>query len=266
MTGLDAERDHICEIGMVWGADRAVHGTWSSLVNPGVPMPPSAQAVHGLSDAALAEAPPLRDVLDTVLDRMAGALVIAHHAPMDVGFLTTAARRCGRVLPAMRVVDTLVLARRVLALRRHRLIDVAQLLGLPVPPAHRALDDARATFDAFGCFVDLLDPDGQLTVRGLERQLDQLRRQAPERGAHKRALEASVAQRRPIQLTYVSRDDDGRPVRTERTLSVWKVRATKLEGFCHLREEPRIFRLDRVLAVRDATATYRPPEGPGRLA
>lgn len=266
MTGLDPERDRICEIGLVWGRDGAVEGAWETLVDPGVAMPREAQAVHGLRSADLKGAPRLDEVLGGVLERLDHAVVVAHHAPVDLAFLAHGASRCGRSLPPVRVQDTLVLARRVLALKRHRLLDVAQLMGVPTPPAHRALDDARATFDAFARFVELLDPERALTVDGMEGQVESLRRASPVRSDQRARLEGSATARRPVHLTYVSRDDDGRPVRTERVVSVWRVRGTKLEAFCHLRGEARVFRLDRVLAVADAVGAYTAPSGPARLA
>jgi DNA polymerase III epsilon subunit family exonuclease len=265
MTGLDDEHDRICEIGLVWGRDGAAGGEWSTLVDPGVPMPADARAVHGLDAAALRGAPRFADVVDAVLPRLEGALVLAHNAAVDVAFLARASARAGRTLPAMHVVDTLTMARRTLALRRHRLMDVGAVLGLAPSRTHRALDDARTTFGVFSRLLDLLDGGRALTVNGLEHRLHDLGRTSEVRHAARKAIASALAARRTVRLTYVSRDDQGHAVLTAREVDVWRVKGSKFEGWCRLRGEARVFRLDRLLDVEATEVGYAIPAHVSRL-
>src|SRR5215217_7097246 len=82
-TGLLAETDRIVEIGAVrFDAAGRELGRFERLVNPGRAMSPAAQAVHGLSDADLADAPPAREVLPEFLSFLGdpcGTLLLAHN-------------------------------------------------------------------------------------------------------------------------------------------------------------------------------------------
>lgn len=93
-TGLNPRTDRILEIGIVTadGSGRPT-GEWSSLVNPGRPV--AATVVHGLTDADVADAPPIAEVLPRVTALLAWKVVVAHNAAFDVGFLNAAYRHAG---------------------------------------------------------------------------------------------------------------------------------------------------------------------------
>ena len=95
-------------------------------------------------------------------------VLVAHNAPFDVGFLKHAAAQQERPWPRFDVVDTAVLARRVVhrgEVRNHKLSSLAQLFDAEVTPNHRALSDARATVDVLHGLIGRL---GNLGVQTLE--------------------------------------------------------------------------------------------------
>ena len=146
-TGLMAETDRIVEIGAVrFLADGREIGRFQRLVNPQRPMSPAAYAIHGLSDADLADAAPAHEILPEFLvflgDPGATSL-IAHNAAFDAGFLGRELGRAGLPAPTHSLFDTLALARRRLPdLASHRLDYLARALGLDSSDAHRALADS----------------------------------------------------------------------------------------------------------------------------
>src|SRR4051812_28905729 len=147
-TGLLAETDRIVEIGAVrFDAGGRELERFERLVNPGRAMSPAAQAVHGLSDADLADSPPASVVLPEFLSFLgapSGSILLAHNAAFDAGFLGRELSRLGRPAPGHSVVDTLSLARREIPeARDHRLDTLARLLGLDPDGPHRALADSR---------------------------------------------------------------------------------------------------------------------------
>ena len=157
-TGLDPARDEIVSIGYVplrAGRIRLAEAR-RMLVQIEDSVAQSA-TIHGILDAHLAEGRALEDVLADLLEALAGRVLLAHHAPLDVGFLTAACRRCcGAPLSAPRVVDTLALAERCTRQRRKdvpegtlRLDALRRHYGLPRYPAHDALTDALATAELF---------------------------------------------------------------------------------------------------------------------
>jgi DNA polymerase-3 subunit epsilon len=147
-TGTAAGADAITEIGIIrvaaepGGVSPAV-AEWSTLVNPGVPIPPAIQALTGITNAMVRDAPSFAAIADEVTARTAGAIFVAHNARFDYGFLKHAFARLNRAFTA-RVLCTVKLSRRLCPdAPRHSLDSVIERHALPVEDRHRALGDAR---------------------------------------------------------------------------------------------------------------------------
>jgi DNA polymerase-3 subunit epsilon len=116
----------------------------------------------------VAPAPRIGSVLPTFAEFCRDAVLVAHNAPFDVGFLRAAFAAHGRPWPAYPVVDTARLARRALARDEAsscRLSVLAALFKSGTTPNHRALQDARATVDVLH---GLLERVGSLGVQSLD--------------------------------------------------------------------------------------------------
>lgn len=114
-TGVDARNgDRIIEIGCVELVNHCTTGrTFHTYLNPGRAVSEGAFAVHGLSDAFLADKPRFAEIADAFCDFIASARLVIHNAPFDVGFLDMELALVGRPkLEPQTVVDTLVMARR----------------------------------------------------------------------------------------------------------------------------------------------------------
>jgi len=113
-TGLSpANGDRVVEFGGLELIDRVETGrTFHAYFNPERPMDPAAQAVHGLSDAFLADKPLFSDRVEELLDFIEDSPLVAHNAMFDFGFLNHELSACGRLkLSPTRIVDTLAIAR-----------------------------------------------------------------------------------------------------------------------------------------------------------
>ena len=113
-TGLDPRTgDRMVEIGCIEMVHRVVTGqTFHAYFNPGRPMPPEAEAVHGLSDAFLADKPRFADKAQDLLDFLGDAPLVAHNAGFDFAFLNAELAICGRdAISDSRKIDTVALAR-----------------------------------------------------------------------------------------------------------------------------------------------------------
>lgn len=146
-TGLVSETDRIVEIGAVrFDANGQELDRFETLVYPERRMAPAAQAIHGISDAMLADQPPASAVLPEFLSFLGPSdttVMLAHNAGFDAGFLGCELRRAGLPAPGHAVADTLALARRRLPeLRDHRLDTLARLFRLDPDGPHRALADS----------------------------------------------------------------------------------------------------------------------------
>src|SRR5690606_10725526 len=114
-TGLSATSDRVIEIGCVELENRFLTGrSFHVYINPdGVPIHPDAQAVHGITLQQLADKPVFAGIVDEFLQFTEGAMLVAHNAGFDMGFINAELARVGH--PAInpgRVIDSLALARR----------------------------------------------------------------------------------------------------------------------------------------------------------
>lgn len=174
-TGTAAASDAITEIGAVKVRGGEILGEFQTLVNPGGPVPPQITVLTGITTAMVVDAPRIESVLPAFLEFARGAVLVAHNARFDVGFLKAAARATGTPWPGFEVVDTVALARRVVPkdeVRNHRLGTLATLFGATTVPDHRALSDARATVDVLHALLGRLAPWGITHLEDLASAVD----------------------------------------------------------------------------------------------
>ena len=143
-TGLDPKRDRIVEIGAVKFDRTGLIARFSTLINPGIPMPAEAGRVNGITDNMLAGKPSLDEVFPDFLLFIKGAALAAHNAPFDCGFIN---ELCALPNP---IADTLAFSReRFPNLSSHSLQNLATGFGIDVQNAHRAEDDALLCMEIF---------------------------------------------------------------------------------------------------------------------
>jgi DNA polymerase III subunit epsilon len=114
-TGLSpASGDRVIEIGAVELFNHVPTGrTFQCYINPERPVPAGALAVHGITDAFLADKPRFGEIVDGFLGFIGEAPLVIHNADFDVGFLNAELERIGRPrLERARAIDTLVIARK----------------------------------------------------------------------------------------------------------------------------------------------------------
>jgi DNA polymerase-3 subunit epsilon len=160
-TGVGASA-RIVEIGAVRLEGGEQVGTLSRLVDPGIPMPPRISQLTGIRDRDLAGAGPLRPALAELLALARDSVFVAHNASFDVGMLDRALMRLDGTRIGMRVLDTVALARRLLAgrLARFDLASVSERFDVTVRPCHRALPDAQATAEVLLALIGLAQERG----------------------------------------------------------------------------------------------------------
>ena len=94
-TGTRPAADRVTEIGVLEVERFEVVSQWSTLVNPGVPVPSEIQALTGITQQMLAEAPRFADLAKDLHERLAGRVFVAHNARFDYGFLRREFERAG---------------------------------------------------------------------------------------------------------------------------------------------------------------------------
>jgi len=168
-TGLSPGRSRICEIGAVRVQSLELTGTFETLVNPRERLPLQIARLTGIEERALRRAPSTESAMRRFLAFAGDAVLVAHNARFDVGFLDReVVRLTGRRL-AGPVVDTVWLARALLAGRISRvgLASLAHFFGTAARPCHRALPDAEATAEILVALIGLAQERGARTVGDL---------------------------------------------------------------------------------------------------
>ncbi|WP_336979133.1 DNA polymerase III subunit epsilon [Altererythrobacter fulvus] len=114
-TGFDpAKGDRLVEMGCIELVNRVATGrSFHAYYNPDRSMPAEAEAVHGLSDAFLADKPRFHESAEELLEFLGDSPLVAHNATFDFGFLNAELAMCGLEAVSMdRMVDTLAIAKR----------------------------------------------------------------------------------------------------------------------------------------------------------
>jgi DNA polymerase III epsilon subunit family exonuclease len=168
-TGLRPGSSRICEIGAVRVRDLELQDDFELLVDPGMPIGPVISALTGLRDADLRGAPHPAIAVRRFLEFAGDAVLVAHNARFDLSFLDRETERLTGARLAGPVVDTVGLARRLLAGRTPRagLSSLAHFFGTAAQPCHRALPDAQATAEILIQLIGLAQERGALTVADL---------------------------------------------------------------------------------------------------
>jgi len=169
-TGLSSDRDRITEVGAVRARGGEILAELRTFVHPGLPIPASVTAITGITDNDVAEAPAIDTVLPTVLDFLGDSVFVAHNARFDLGFLRAAAARLGLPPVRPRIIDTAVLARRLIRdeVRDVKLGTLARHLRVPDAPDHRALNDARATLHVLHALIERASAYGATSIEDLQ--------------------------------------------------------------------------------------------------
>ncbi|PWH20685.1 MAG: hypothetical protein DDG58_01540 [Ardenticatenia bacterium] len=246
-TGLDPAWGHrLCEIAIVLWQDGRELEAFTQRVNPERPIDPGAQAVHGISDEDLQDAPRFEEIAPVVRNYLEHAVLVGHNVLFDVSFLAAEWRRLRWPPPDVLLVDTLALARRWLGLASNRLTSVADALGISTDAAHSALGDARITAQVLYALMHLLSEYG---VRTLEELIEA--QGGPVFWPYSSwehlpdILLEALSCGRGLWLRYM----DGSGVITERWVQPLDANAEYLIAYCYLRQAQRVFRLDRILAM-----------------
>lgn len=115
-TGLDAEGDdRIVEIGAVELINYVPSGkVYHQYINPQRPIPPGATAVHGITDAHVADKPVYAEIVAAFDEFIGDSPLVIHNAEFDMRFLNAEYKRLSLPpLPMSRAIDTLLMYRKM---------------------------------------------------------------------------------------------------------------------------------------------------------
>jgi DNA polymerase III epsilon subunit family exonuclease len=154
-TGLDvrngARAVEICAVCMDEGVETARLDT---LLNPGVPIPRDAMAVHGITNAMVKGFPSLYDVLPEFIALAEGGALAAYNSSFDMSFMEDAATKQNKILDNP-VVDLIPLARKLFpGHSTYALWYVRNILKLEADKLHRAAADVSVCLRLWSHWVE----------------------------------------------------------------------------------------------------------------
>lgn len=159
-TGLSPVSCRITEIGAVRLRGGQIEERFSTFVDPEIPIPPEIVRLTSITDAMVKGAPKIREALRSFLDFVGDALLVAHNANFDVGFIRTYAEQNGYSFRNA-YLDTVSLSRYVNPeLKNHKLDTIAEAYGLGDFQHHRAVDDAAVLTEIFKRMLARLRDEG----------------------------------------------------------------------------------------------------------
>lgn len=251
-TGIEAGSRPVQLAGAAFDLAGVSLGEFTSLINPGMPCPPAAAAIHGRTDAELAEAPSMREVLERFRDWLrrleaehgAPVHLIAHNLAYDASILLWASRFAGVDLGIDYALSmcTLATSRALRVTKVHNLPFLAGHYALPPREQHEALADALTCRDLFLHFAGTY---GMPAMAPLVEWTEWRYADVPL-DCELPHLPTAVAGGVPISFEYV----DGKGAATSRTIVPygWAEKAGHLRfhGHCQLRGEVRTFLMSGV--------------------
>lgn len=240
--------DRICEVGILLTEGKRVKYRYEQLVNPQRPLSPAAASTNRLQDADLATAPTFSQIIGQVDALLKDSVVVCHNAQFDLQFLDAEYRRLGRELQIPNLIDTLLMARNHFSFASNSLTNIAAEFEIQNPEAHRALSDALTDKNVFFAMMALLLQNGHQLEDfiGIYNSpawpTDEIR--LPTH------LQELIEGKKRLHLIY----EDKKGKRSARQITPLGVMGLSdylyLRAYCHLRQEERNFRLDRMIELR----------------
>ena len=161
-SGAYPLESEIIELGAVKWLNGKIIGTFQTLLKPEKPLVPENIRIHGITNEMVTEAPIMKDQILKFCEFIDGSVLLAHHAPFDLGFLTLAIEKENLVFPNNTHLCTSLLSRALLPTTNHKLQTLVKELKLTGGDAHRAYDDAYACLQVFFKCIEKLDQNVSL--------------------------------------------------------------------------------------------------------
>ena len=168
-TGFSPMYNHIIEIGAVKIRDGKIIDRFGEFVNPGEPIPFHIEKLTGISDDMVVDSPDIFVVLPQFLEFCKDAVLVAHNADFDTGFISYNAKEVLGQDYAPTYIDTVAMARALMPkLSKYKLDTVAKNLNISLDHHHRAVDDAECCGEIFIKLCEMLEKKGVRTLADMD--------------------------------------------------------------------------------------------------
>jgi DNA polymerase-3 subunit epsilon len=253
-TGLAPVTDRIIEIAALALENGSECGRFSSLVDPGIPIPPELTEIHRITDEMVRGQPRFPEVAGAFLEFVNGSIVAAHNAPYDIAMLIPPLREAGLKLPDNPAIDTCRLARRLIQAPNYRLSTVARSLEIEMREAHRAMPDVETCAGVLQVCLSRMGAEPTLTeVERASATRLRLGTGVGTLGAlpgNLAPIERAMAGPEPIEIVYKAGSHGERPRAITPLFLLELEGALSVAALCHIDGSLKNFRLDLIAGAR----------------
>ncbi|MBC7421687.1 MAG: exonuclease [Bdellovibrio sp.] len=240
----------IVELGAVKWYKGKIVDRFQTLLKPSRAMLPDNIVIHGITNEMVADAPQMKDEIAKFCKFIDGSVLMAHHAPFDLGFLTIEIEKAELAFPQSLQVCTSLISRALLTTTNHKLQTLVKELGLTGGAAHRAYDDAYACLQVFFKSCEKLGEDVNLN-RVLELQKKEINwnkyRIWSSQDEKIISLAKATLEQRTINIVYEGGQTKGKPRPIKPMGFVRNPDGDYLHAQCGLDQQRKRFYLDKIL-------------------
>ncbi len=253
-SGAYAIESEIIELGAVKWFDGRIVDRFQTLLKPSKLLVESNIRIHGITNEMVSTAPKMSEKIKSFADFIDGSILLAHHAPFDLGFLTIAFEQNSIQFPQTFNLCTSLLSRALITTTNHKLQTLVKELALTGGDAHRAFDDAYACMQVFfKCNEKLageLIPDDSLqrlfAIQG--KNLDWKNYAVLTAGDPKLVtLFNACAQEAELTISYLSGQTKGSPRKITPLGIVRNPDGDYIHAFCHIDQQRKRFYIDKII-------------------
>lgn len=214
-SGAYPLESEVIELGAVKWVNGKVVDRFQTLLKPKKHLEDSNIRIHGITNEMLVDAPLMKDKIQSFCEFINDSVLLAHHAPFDLGFLTVAIEEAGLRFPSNVLLCTSLLSRSLLPTTNHKLQTLVKELKLEGGAAHRAADDAYACMQVFFKCLEKLNPDEQNAGRLQQIQSKKLNwldfQLLKDSDAKVKALAHAALKAEKIEIVYLGGQNGGKP-------------------------------------------------------
>ncbi len=249
-SGAYPLESEIVELGAVKWHEGKIIGRFQTLLKPSKPMEASNIAIHGITNEMVENAPQMKDEISKFCEFIDESVLLAHHAPFDLGFLTVEIEKAGLPFPKNLQLCTSLISRALLTTTNHKLQTLVKELGLAGGEAHRAYDDAYACLQVFFKSCEKLGDQTSIN-RVLEIQKKSLNwdkyRIWSSQDSKIISLARAASEQKLIQIVYEGGQTKGKPRPITPMGLVRNPDGDYIHAVCGLDSERKRFYLDKIL-------------------
>ncbi len=248
-SGAYAIESEIIELGAVKYFQGQIIDRFQTLLKPKEFLQESSIRIHGITNEMVASAPNMSEKINQFYQFIDGSLLLAHHAPFDLGFLSYAFESHQVELPHTLNLCSSLLSRALLSTTNHKLQTLIKELKLIGGDAHRAYDDAYACFQVFEKCLLKISPEDSIK-RILDIQTKDLSwhnyRILTSNNEKLASLAKQCLDKNEIEIFYLSGQTKGKKRRITPYGIVRNPDGDYINAFCHIDNQRKRFYIDKI--------------------